>query len=314
MPRRLMIVALVPMLVVGLGATASAKKKAKAEEAPPAEAESPPAEAPAPPAEAPALPAEAAALPAAEALAAEEAPAPMPPVNAPHWGGAFRARWVSVPHWILSSFTKASQSVSSYSIAIEGYRRKPDEDNPNRFWEVSFAVGYQNMSAPDGNWLGKNKIAAVDTDWVQFKNNFGFWPFDLTFIQRQYFNDVFGIHYGAGWGLAIIQGEILRTSSGGACTDANVGDPSKCRPIVCTSPGGGCTEGELQGTQSRPLGSDKADAPRRFRENSVPGAILIINLLVGFDFRIPSVKGLEFRLEGGFYDALFLGGGLAYTY
>ena len=317
MPRRLMIVALVPMLVVGLGATASAKKKAvptKAQKSPPAEAASPPAEAASPPAEPPAPPAEAAVLPAVEAVV-EEAPAPMAPVDAPHWGGAFRSRWVSVPRWILSSFTKASQSVSSYSIAIEGYRRKRDEDNPNRFWEVSFAVGYQNMSAPDGNWLGKNKRADVDTDWVQFKNNFGFWTFDLTFIQRQYFNEVFGIHYGAGWGLAIIQGEILRTSSGG-CIETNLGDPIKCRPIVCKSPGGGCTEAELQQGPNYPYAgqADSATTPNRFRESSVPGAILIINLLAGFDFRIPSVKGLELRLEGGFYDALFLGGAAAYTY
>jgi hypothetical protein len=236
----------------------------------------------------------------------EEAPPPMAPVDAPHFGGAFRSRWVSVPHWVLSSFTQASQSVSSYSVAIEAYRRKRDEDNPNRFWEVSLAVGYQNMSAPDGNWLVKNRNPAVDTDWVQFKNNFGFWTIDLSFIQRQFFNDVFGIHYGAGWGLAIIQGEILRTKSYGC--DQNL---STCRPIVCT--GGVCTEGELAGTEANGQKGTASD-PHRYRETSVPGAILIVNLLAGFDFRIPSVKGLELRLEGGFYDALFLGGAAAYTY
>jgi hypothetical protein len=308
MPRRLTIVAFVPLFIVGFGAAAHAKKKAVAPQA----EEAPPEEAPSPPEEAPALPAEAA-VPAAEAPVSEEAPAAMAPVNAPQFGGAFRSRWISLPHWFLSSFTKASQAVSSYSVAVEAYRRKRDEDNPNRFWEVSLAVGFQSMSAPDGNWLGKNKNAAVDTDWVQFKNNFGFWTFDLSFIQRQYFNDVFGIHYGAGWGLAIIQGEILRTSSSGACTDANVGDPSKCRPIICTSKSSGCTEADLQ----KPLLPGQADSPanpNRFREGSVPGAILIVNLLVGFDFRIPQAKGLEFRVEGGFYNAFFLGGAVAYTY
>jgi len=310
MPRRLMIVALVPLLVAGFGATATAKKKAapvQSEEAPPAEAESPPAEAESPPAESPAPPAEAAVAAAAEALMSEEAPPPTAPLDAPHFGGAFRARWMSVPHWVLSSFTQASQSVSSYSVALEAFRRKRDEDNPNRFWEVSLAVGYQNMSAPDGNWLGKNRNPAVDTDWVQFKNNFGFWTIDLSFIQRQFFNDVFGIHYGAGWGLAIIQGEILRTKSYG-CTDQNL---STCRPIVCT--GGVCKEGELAGTEANGQ-KGTAEVPHRYRETSVPGAILIVNLLAGFDFRIPSVKGLELRLEGGFYDALFLGGAAAYTY
>ena len=301
MPRRLMIVALVPLLVAGFGATATAKKKTapvQSEEAPPAEAESPPAESPAPPAEA-------AVAAAADALMSEEAPPPMAPVDAPHFGGAFRSRWVSVPHWVLSSFTQASQSVSSYSVAIEAYRRKRDEDNPNRFWEVSLAVGYQSMSAPDGNWLGKGHDASLDTDWVQFKN-FGFWTVDLSFLSRQYFNDVFGIHYGAGLGLAIIQGDVLRTKSYN-CTDQTL---SECRPIVCT--GGVCTETELKGTEGS--GRISPTTPHRYREGSVPGAIPILNLVFGFDFRIPQVKGLEFRIDAGFFDALFLGGGVGYIY
>ena len=119
-------------------------------------------------------------------------------------------------------------------MGLEGFRRKRDEENPNRYWEISLGLGYQNMSPPDGNWLGNGHDADVDTDWVQFKN-FGFWTIDLSFIQRQFFNDVFGIHYGAGLGLAIIQGDILRTSSSSACTDANLGNTSVCRPKVCTS-------------------------------------------------------------------------------
>jgi hypothetical protein len=313
MPRRLTIVTLVPLFILSFGAAASAKKPAATpREAPPAEATTPPVESPAPPAEAESAPAEAEVAPGAEA-AAEEAPATMmTPVNQPHWGGAFRARWVSLPHWFFGMFTKASQPVSSYSIGLEGYRRKRDSENPNRFWEISFGLGYQNMSAPDGNWLGSGHNAAIDTDWVQFKN-FGFWTIDLTFIQRQFFNDVFGIHYGAGLGLAIIQGDILRTSSSSACTDANVGDPSKCRPIVCTSQSSGCTETELKNPPNPAL-PDSPSNPNRFREGSVPGAIPIINLIAGFDFRIPQVKGLEFRIDLGFYDAFFLGGAAGYIY
>lgn len=319
MPRRLMIVALVPLLVAGFGATATAKKKAapvQSEEAPPAEAESPPAEAESPPAESQAPPAEAAVAAAADALMSEEAPPPMAPVDAPHFGGAFRSRWVSVPHWVLSSFTQASQSVSSYSVAIEAYRRKRDEDNPNRFWEVSLAVGYQNMSAPDGNWLVKNRNPAVDTDWVQFKNNFGFWTIDLSFIQRQFFNDVFGIHYGAGLGLTIVQGDILRTSSSSACTDANVGNPALCRPRVCTSLAAGCTEAELKSSEGPPDTGSGPGGDHRFREGSVPGAIPALTLLTGVDFRIPQAPGLELRIDAGLFDflVLFIGGGVAYIF
>jgi hypothetical protein len=70
----------------------------------------------------------------------------------------------------------------------------------------------------------------------------------------------------------------------------------------------------LKGTESRPLGSDSPATPRRFRENSIPPAIPILNLVFGVDFRIPQAPGLEFRLDAGFFDALFLGGGVGYIY
>jgi hypothetical protein len=298
MARRLTIVAFAPLFILGSGAAARAQGEAAPNQ--PVEALA----AKAPPAEAPAASAEAA-VPPAEAPPLAAGPATGTLVIPPHFGGAFRARWITLPHWFLGMFTKANQAVSSYGVGFEGFRRKRDAENPNRFWEVSLGLGYQNMSAPDGNWLGKGHDASLDTDWVQFKN-FGFWTVDLSFLSRQYFNDVFGIHYGAGLGLAIIQGDVLRTKSYN-CTDQTL---SECRPIVCT--GGVCTETELKGTEGS--GRISPTTPHRYREGSVPGAIPILNLVFGFDFRIPQVKGLEFRIDAGFFDALFLGGGVGYIY
>jgi hypothetical protein len=230
----------------------------------------------------------------------------------PHYGAAFRARWITLPSWFLGMFTKANRPLSSYGVGFEGVRRKRDAENPNRFWEISLGVGYQNMSPPDGNWLGNNHTASADTDWVQFKN-LGLWTVDLSVIQRQFFNEVFGVHYGAGLGLGIVQGEVLRTSSAG-CTEKDIGNSKLCRPNVCLSPNGGCKDSELKGTESRPLGSDSPANPRRFRETSIPPAIPILNLVFGLDFRIPQAPGLEFRLDAGFFNAFFLGGGVGYIY
>jgi hypothetical protein len=289
MARRLTIVAFAPLFILGFAAAARAQSGA----APTEPAEAQPAEAQ--PAEAP---------------AATEAPAAAGPLGSlvipPHFGLAARARWITLPNWFLGMFTKANRALSSYGVGLEGFRRKRDAENPNRFWEISLGLGYQNMSPPDGNWLGKGHDASIDTDWVQFKN-FGFWTFDLSFIQRQYFNDIFGIHYGAGLGLAIVQGDILRTSSAG-CTDQNLGT---CRPNVCT--GGVCTEAELQASANSNQ-QDTPATPHRFRESSVPGAIPILNLMFGVDFRVPQAPGLEFRIDAGFFDALFLGGGVAYVF
>jgi len=289
MARRSTIVALVPLFVLGFAAAARAQEGAAPSEA--AETE----------------PAEGQALPAAEAPVVP-GPTTGTLVIPPHFGVAFQARWISLPSSFLGLFTKANRPLSSYGVGLEGFRRKRDSENPNRFWELALGVGYQNMSPADGNWLGNNHSAALDTDWVQFKN-FGFWTIDLSFIQRQYFNDVFGIHYGAGLGLTIIQGDILRTSSSG-CTDQNL---STCRPNVCT--GGVCTEAELQAS-SQSNQQDSAATPHRFRENAVPGAIPALSLFFGLDFRVPQAKGLEFRINAGLFDLLviFVGGGVGYLF
>jgi hypothetical protein len=80
---------------------------------------------------------------------------------------------------------------------------------------------------------------------------------------------------------------------------------------VCT--GGVCTEAELQASANSNQ-QDTPATPHRFRESSVPGAIPILNLMFGVDFRVPQAPGLEFRIDAGFFDALFLGSGVAYVF
>ncbi len=231
--------------------------------------------------------------------------------NAAKYGVAFRARWISVPSWFLGLFTQKNVPLSSYSVGLEGYRRKRDRDDPNRTWELSVGIGFQDMSMPDGYWLGKGKDPNVDTDLVQAKN-FGLITMDAAFVSRQYFSRYFGIHYGAGLGLAVVRGKILRTSATpngqGGYTVYNAKDPS----LPLCDKNAKCNEIGLAGTEGRP--DNGPGDPHRFQETSVPGAIPIINLLFGVDFPIPDAKGLEFRLEGGFFDAFFIGGAAGYVF
>jgi hypothetical protein len=230
----------------------------------------------------------------------------------PQYGVAMRMRWISVPSWFLGLFTQKNVALSTYGYALEGYRRKHDREDHNRTWELSLAIGYQNMSPSDGFWLGKNKDINVDTDLVQFRN-FSLITMDAAFVSRQYFSRYFGIHYGAGLGLAVVRGKILRTS---AQCDPSTGN---CQ-VVISDPGnvcGGagrpaCTEANLQKSEGIPDGGPFG--PHRFQETSVPGAIPILNLLFGLDFPVPDAKGLEFRVEGGFYDAFFVGGTAGYLF
>jgi hypothetical protein len=264
---------------------------------------------------------EAGAVPAAE----DGVAAPVAPVtsdlNAAKYGLAFRFRWVTVPSWFLGLFTKMNSPLSSYGYALEGFRRKRDKDDPRRTWEINVGIGYQNMSPPDGYWLGPSNNIATDTYLVQARD-FSLITMDAAFVSRQYFSRYFGIHYGAGLGLAVVRGQILRTSATcdpatGQChVQINQVNSSAGKPDVHCGHAGeaACTETDLRNSEGQVNQVPPSDNAHRFVENSIPGAIPIINLLFGLDFPIPDAKGLEFRLEGGFFDAFFLGGTMGYVF
>jgi hypothetical protein len=224
------------------------------------------------------------------------------------YGLALRGRWISVPNWLLGVALAKSVPLSTYGYALEFYRRARVKSDPDATWEISVAVGYQNMSPSDGYWLGRGKTLAVDTDLVQFRN-FSLITTDATFLWRQYFGRYFGVHYGAGLGLGVVRGKLLRTS---AKCDPTTG---QCQVIVSNTPvcdsQGHCNEAALVKSQG------PGDAPgdgHRFQEQSVPSAVPVVNVLFGLDFPVPDAKGLEFRVEGGFYDAFFLGASAGYLF
>ena len=203
---------------------------------------------------------------------------PVRPANLAY-GVSAQLRWVSVPSWLLNAFTKRNVPLSSWGTGLSVFRRKGNFD-------IALSFNYQNMSPPDGNWLGSSNSAATDVSLLQFRS-FVMYGIDFSFLWHNYFTDWFGIHYGAGVGIGIMGGHIDRTKNLTGCTDATAGDTSVCKP------GPNSITGEL------------AD---------VPAAVPIFAVQLGVDFRLPKVRGWEARLEGGFYDAFYLGGGIGYTF
>jgi hypothetical protein len=246
--------------------------------------------------------------PAGSAVAQVE-PAPLarpvsePPGEAVRYGIGLRLpRWVTVPDWLLGAFFAQSVPLSTLNAyGIELFRRKGSFD-------IVIGLAYQNMSTDDGNWLARGQDPALDTDLVQFRG-LSILGVDAAFVGRRSLHRYVGLRYGAGLGLAFIRGKLLRTSSA-MCTAANAGDPRACRPRICSATG--CSEAELAASEGEVDGGPAF--PHRFAETNVPGALPIINLSLGLDFRVPELPGFEARLEGGVYDALFLGLGFSYTF
>jgi hypothetical protein len=239
-------------------------------------------------------------------------------VEPTHYGLAFRARFVSVPSWLLQAFAPDNKRLRSYAVGLEGFWRKRDREDRSRTWEIVVAVGYQGMSPPDGYWLGRSKDRLQDTDFVQAKG-LSLITMDAAYVLRQYFSPYFGIHYGAGLGLGVVRGKLMRTSAtcpaGQPChveisqTNATSGQPD----VHCGHAGEApCTETDLSHSERSP--DTGPTGAHRFQETAVPSAIPIVNLLFGLDFPVPDAKGLEFRIEGGFYDAFFVGAGAGYLF
>ena len=140
-----------------------------------------------------------------------------PTASRPSCGGS------PFPSWLLNAFTKKNVPLSSWGTGLSVFRRKGNFD-------IALSFNYQNMSPPDGNWLGSSNNAATDVSFLQFQS-FAMYGFDFSFLWHNYFTDWFGIHYGAGVGIGILGGHIDRTKNlNGDCTDANAGDPSMCTP------------------------------------------------------------------------------------
>ena len=240
---------------------------------------------------------------AQEAARARRRPSRPRPTWSATASGVRMPRWVTVPSWFLGLFTEENVGLSTFgSFGVEFLRRRGDFD-------IVFGLGYQNMSPADGNWLGKSKDPSVDTDFVQFRD-FAMIGVDVAFVQRRMFTRYFGIHYGAGLGLALVRGEILRISNCGSCTKANAGNETLCRPLPC--PPSGCNEAMLKATEGGVDGGPTM--PARFQDNNVPGAIPILNMALGVDLQLPELPGFEAKLEGGFYNAFFVGLGFAYIF
>ncbi len=244
-----------------------------------------------PGARAPAAEAPGPAAPAA-AVAAYELPPPPPRHDDRVWGVGLRARYVSVPGWLLGQFTKHNMPLGTFGhYGIEGFRRGGN-------FQVTMAFSYQNMSPPDGNWLGNDHSAETDTRLLRFRS-LSLFSFDAAVSWQAMISSWFGLHAGAGLGLAAVHGSIYVNNSAG-CTDANVGDTSQCHPPGITCANGVCTP-------PPPTGQSPS--------SDVLPVFPIVNVFAGMDFRLPEyAKGWEAKIEGGFFDAFFLGFGVGYTF
>jgi len=209
------------------------------------------------------------------------------------YGVGFHVRAIMIHKWFLGLFLKESTPLNSVGFGGEFVRRKGNFD-------LVASVDFGFYSPRDGNYLGKGKNAATETDYVDFRG-LNILAFAVHFIWHHEFTPWLSLVYGAGVGVGVVLGGLYRVSNDSSrCTPENAGninqcfprgmDPSKREEWLATHPG---------------TGGDSPENPALFKEDDVWPVIPVVHLLVGLNFKISDQFSV--RVDGGFRDAFYVG-------
>jgi hypothetical protein len=150
------------------------------------------------------------------------APVEAPRETKPH-ALALRARWVTVPGWSLAPYTDAhSQLNDGWSIGAEYLYLMPKFD-------VVVSLDYSWLNPDNGNFLGKNKDASMDTHFLAF-DKLSSLSIDVSLIGHWNLTNWLEFRFGAGLGLGVVFGQIYQINSNTDCRNSNVNDLGTCYP------------------------------------------------------------------------------------
>jgi hypothetical protein len=212
--------------------------------------------------------------------AAADATATAEAANKVQYGVALRLRNVRLPASLLEVFVeKVPGGISSFGYGLEFVRKRGE-------FEISVGIEHESLNGKDGLWLDKgDTIPQDEVDLVQY-DNFAWTSADVTFVWHTPVHKMVAIRYGAGVGLALIHGQVLRTDY--ICQDGDL----------------------VQGPQDciQKPGAEHIRDP----EDKIPPVFPILNLLVGAQVR-PMDK-LEINLEFGFRSLPYFGTTVSYFF
>lgn len=217
-----------------------------------------------------------------------------------------RIRGVWVTPLMMAPFVQTTSGMSSMSGGAEFVYHRATYD-------VVTSLDLTFLNVQDGNFLGVNHQADVDTHYLQF-GDFGqlsFLSADVSIIGHHDFTSWFQLRYGGGVGLGAVLGDVKIINNGPQCTQQNFKNINQCYPVTVGPLGAPGAEAKLKATENGTT-SDSAQDPHRHVSGDKPPVMAVVNLLVGFRFKVQ--RHLAFDVEVGFRDAIFFGGGFHYLF
>jgi hypothetical protein len=196
--------------------------------------------------------------------------------NRARLGVGIRLRNIRMPESLLELFIEdVPGGGSHFGIGLELMRRKGN-------FELAIGLEYDPLSATEGVWIDKgDEIPTDDPDYVEF-DGFGWVSADISFIWQQVLHKTVALRYGAGLGLGVILGDVLRTD------------------FTCTS-------GETSSCQRDPNAVND-----RTPEEAIPPVFPIVNLLFGVQVR--PTDSIAINFEVGLHTLPYLGTTVGYYF
>ena len=193
-------------------------------------------------------------------------------------GVQIRLRRVHAPQGLVELFVDTAPAGAAHTgIGADFVRRKGN-------FELNVGIEWESLGIEDGVWIDKgDTIPEDEADFLEF-DGFGWVTFDAAFVWSTPVHEKVRIRYGAGVGIGIVLGEILRTDY--QCTSSDV---NSC--VIRTNP---------------PAENNKTP------EDDIPPVFPVINVLAGIQIR--PVPNMSINLEGGLRSFPYFGTSVGYFF
>ncbi len=191
--------------------------------------------------------------------------------NGARLGAGLRLRQVHVLRGVLELFFgEVPGNESHIGFGAEFIRKKGN---------MQFIIGveYERLDAATGLWLEKgeeNRPPEGEPDLVEF-DNFGWVGVDFNFMWHTRLASIVHLRYGAGLGIGLVLGEVLRTDFGCPTAELTLDGPNSCDQDLTTAE------------------NPKVNEP----EDDIPPVFPIVNMVVGL--QLQPTDSLAINIEGG---------------
>ncbi len=164
--------------------------------------------------------------------------------DTPYFSVGARLRWIMIPEWFVNMFGVATRNTSDSALPlVSNVGAGPEFIYRKGGFDITVAIWYAGLGWDDT--ISFKEKGEDDNSWEVVDNSMHAILITADFMWSTSFTDWFAIIYGAGLGLGIPWGDIIRTEATGENFTEKC--PDRCETDNCTNEMWTCERGEEYG-------------------------------------------------------------------